>query len=148
MDHPILTYLHLAMIVPAFLLGTFLLLNRKGTRLHRALGKMFMVLMLAIALSSLLMPVQRGPDLFGHFGMTHLFALLVLYYVPSAYLAARRGDISRHRGHIAGVYVGALLIAGGFAIFTPGRLVNEWLFGVPLTQAMATGGFQEEEQTR
>jgi uncharacterized membrane protein len=88
-----------------------------------------MALMLAVAFSSLIMPVPRGPTILGHFGTTHLFALLVFYYVPSAYFAARRGDIAKHRGHIVGVYVGALLIAGGFAIFTPDRLLNNWIFG-------------------
>jgi len=37
-----LTYLHLGSLVPAFVIGTYLLLNRKGTPVHRFLGKIYM----------------------------------------------------------------------------------------------------------
>lgn len=122
-----LTYLHLISIVPAFLIGTFLLFKRKGTLLHRALGKIYMLLMLFTALVTLFMSAELGPQLFGHFGFIHLFSVLVLVTVPRAYLAARRGDIMRHKRNMIGLYVGGMLIAGSFT-FAPGRLLNSWLF--------------------
>jgi uncharacterized membrane protein len=73
------------------------------------------------------MPAYVGPRLVGHFGFIHLFALLVLYSVPSAYYYARNGNIAKHRQKMIGLYVGGLLIAGSFA-FMPGRLLNQWLF--------------------
>jgi len=39
-----LAYLHLATIVPAFLIGTALLFMRKGTPRHRLLGRIYMPL--------------------------------------------------------------------------------------------------------
>jgi len=123
-----LVYLHLATIVPAFFIGTFILFRGKGTRQHRLLGKVYIVLMLLTALFTLLMPANVGPRLFHHFGFIHIFSLLVLFAVSAAYRAARRGDIKAHRGNMLGIYIGGLLIAGAFA-FMPGRLLHHWLFG-------------------
>jgi uncharacterized membrane protein len=129
MSYAVLTYLHLATVVPAFLVGTYILLNQKGTPTHRTLGKLFMILMLSTAFISLFMSGGGGTRIFGHFGFNHLFVIPVAIFVPRAYFAARRGDIKTHKGSVIGVYVGALLIAGAVAIFTPGRLIHGWLFG-------------------
>jgi uncharacterized membrane protein len=123
-----LALIHLATIVPAFLIGTWLLAKRKGTPQHRSLGKIYLALMLFTGVVTLFMPAVVGPRLFNHFGFIHLFSVLTLYSVPSAYLAARRRDIAAHRGAMIGLYVGGLLIAGAFA-FGPGRLLNRWLLG-------------------
>jgi uncharacterized membrane protein len=127
MTYEQLSWLHLATIVPAFLLGTFLLLRRKGTPTHKLLGRVYLLLMIATGLTTLFMPAQVGPRFLGHFGFIHLFSLLALYSAPSAYLAARRGDIKSHRGSMIGLYVGGILIAGAFA-FSPGRVLHDWLF--------------------
>lgn len=122
-----LAYAHLATIVPAFVLGTSLLVMTKGTPRHRLLGKIYMVLMLVTATITLFMPAQVGPRVVGHFGYIHLFSLLVFYSVPMAYVNARRGNVKGHKSSMIGLYVGGLLIAGSFA-FMPGRLLHGWLF--------------------
>lgn len=122
-----LAYFHLATVVPAFLMGTFLLLTRKGTSIHKQFGRIYMVLMLLSAISSLFMEAQLGERLLNHFGLIHIFSFLVLYWVPSAYFAARNGNIRRHKGNMIGLYLGGLIIAGSFA-FMPGRLLHGWLF--------------------
>jgi len=71
------------------------------------------------------MAAEVGPRLLGHFGFIHLFSFLVLYSVPSAYLAVRQSKIRVHKAYMLGVYIGGILIAGGFA-FTPGRLLHTW----------------------
>ena len=131
-----LTYLHLATILPAFVIATFVLCRRKGTRLHKLLGRVFLVLMLTTAAITLFMPAQVGPRLLNHFGFIHGFSLLVFYSAPRAYFAARRGDIRAHRGNMIGLYVGAILIAGAFA-FIPGRMLHGLLFNVPPPAPMA-----------
>ena len=55
-----LTYLHLGTLAPAFVIGTYLLLNRKGTPAHRLLGKIYMVLMLFTAIVTLFMEAVIG----------------------------------------------------------------------------------------
>ena len=84
--------------------------------------------MLITGFASLAMPAALGPTLFGHFGFTNLFSVLVLFSVPAAIMAIKRGDIAAHRGHMVGLYVGGILIAGTFA-FMPGRLMHQVLFG-------------------
>ena len=128
-----LTYWHLATIVPAFFIGSFLLLRHKGTPLHKALGKIYMLLMIATGMITLLMQSEVGPRLFDHFGFIHLFSLLTLYTAPAAWLAARRHDVKEHRANMIGLYVGGLLIAGAFA-FAPGRLLHALLFGAAAAQ--------------
>ena len=121
-----LAYLHLATIIPAFLLGTYLLVNHKGTPRHKLLGKLYMLLMLFTAIVTLFMSAEVGSTIFNHFGFIHLFSFLVLYSVPSAYFAAKNDNIKKHRRNMIGLYVGAILIAGSFAL-APGRLIHTWL---------------------
>lgn len=122
-----LVYVHLATIVPAFLIGTALLAMKKGRKPHRLLGKIYMSLMLVTATVTLLMKAEVGPTVFGHFGFIHLFSFWVLYCVPAAFIAISKGNIRRHRGLMVGLYVGGILIAGSFALM-PGRLLHGWLF--------------------
>jgi len=128
MDYQILTYIHLSTVLPAFFIGTVLLFMRKGTPLHKLSGKLYMCLMLGTALLTLFMSARVGPQFFGHFGYIHLLSLLVIWTVPRAWFAIQRGDIKVHRNAMISLYVGGLMIAGGFAFF-PGRLLHEWLFG-------------------
>ena len=128
MTYTQLAYLHLATVVPAFVLGALQLLRRKGTPGHRLLGKIFMLLMLATGLITLAMPAEVGPRFLNHFGFIHIFSFMALFGVPSAYIAARRGNIKAHRSAMLGLYIGGILIAGAFA-FSPGRMLHAWLFG-------------------
>ena len=82
-----LILLHLSTIGPAFLMGTYIMLNKKGTEPHKRLGRVYMGLMLLTALLTLLISAQLGPTLFDHFGYIHLLSLLVLYSVSKAYFA-------------------------------------------------------------
>lgn len=124
-----LAYLHLATIVPAFLVGSVLFASRKGTSDHRILGKIYLLLMVFTGLITLLMPAQVGPQVFGHFGFIHASSLLTLYSAPAAYFTARHGNIKAHRGYMIGLYIGGILIAGAFA-FAPGRMLHHLLFGI------------------
>lgn len=128
MTYQQLAYLHLATVAPAFLIGTFLLLRRKGSPLHKALGRIYLLLMVATGLATLFMPAHVGPRFLGHFGLIHAFSLFALYSAPAAYLAARRGNIQAHRKSMIGLYLGGILVAGAFA-FSPGRMLHDWVFG-------------------
>lgn len=128
MTYPQLIYLHLATILPAFIIGSFLLMRRKGTRLHKSLGRIYLALMLVTGVTTLFMPAEVGPRVLDHFGIIHAFSLLTIYNVPTAYVAARRHDIKTHRGNMIGLYLGGIVIAGALAL-APGRLLHTWLFG-------------------
>ena len=123
-----LMYLHLATVVPCFLIGTLLLIIQKGTTIHKQLGRIYMVLMLFTAAVTLFMQAQVGPRFFNHFGYIHAFSFLTIYTVPTAYWAIKRGDVKAHKRKMILLYFGAIIIAGGFT-FTPGRYLYEVFFG-------------------
>ncbi len=126
MSDLVLTYLHLSSVIPAFFIGTYLMIRRKGSSQHRLLGRIYMLLLLFTAVVTLFMQALVGPKWLGHFGFIHLFSVLTLYAVPTAYWAARRHQVQRHRYSMIGTYVGAILIAGAFA-FMPGRYLHQQL---------------------
>lgn len=123
-----LTYWHLATVVPAFMMASFLLFTPKGTPRHKLLGKLVMLLILATSIITLFMPAHVGPSLYHHFGFIHILSVFVIYNIVSAYVAIKRGNIKLHKSNLVGVYLGGFFIAGSFALM-PGRLLHTWLFG-------------------
>jgi uncharacterized membrane protein len=87
-----------------------------------------MGLMLFTGVLTLFMPAKVGTQFLGHFGWIHLLRILTIYTVPAAYLSAKRGKIASHKRKMILLYVGAMLIAGGFT-FVPGRYLYEVFFG-------------------
>jgi len=123
-----LMYLHLATVVPCFIIGTILLLIKKGTTVHKSFGRIYMVLMMITAVVTLFMPAHVGPKFLNHFGWIHSFSFLTLYTVPTAYLAIKKGNVKSHKRKMILLYFGAIIIAGGFT-FTPGRYLYQLFFG-------------------
>src|ERR1043165_3998111 len=134
MTYTQLAYLHLATVIPAFFVGGLQFLRRKGMPTHKFLGKVYMACMLATGFITLAMPAHVGPQLLHHFGVIHIFSLMALISVPTAYFAARRGNIIVHRASMISLYIGGILIAGAFA-FSPGRMLHEWLFQYEIGRA-------------
>lgn len=128
MSYTELMYLHLATVVPCFLIGTFLLLIKKGTQIHKAFGRIYMILMLFTAIVTLFMPSEVGPRFLDHFGWIHSFSFLTIYTVPTAYWAVKKGNIKAHKRKMILLYFGAIIIAGGFTFF-PGRYLHQLFFG-------------------
>ncbi|AWX43555.1 hypothetical protein HME9304_00544 [Flagellimonas maritima] len=123
-----LMYVHIITVVPCIFLGAYLLIVKKGTKYHRSIGKIYMILMFFTAFISLFLPAQVGNQFLNHFGFIHLFSFLTLYTVPTAIMAIRRGKIKVHKRKMILLYFGALIIAGGFTL-APGRYLNEVFFG-------------------
>lgn len=128
MDYAILVYIHLATVIPCFMIGTLLLLIKKGTVIHKNFGQIYMILMLITASVTLFMPAQVGPTILNHFGWIHSFSFLTIYTVPSAYTAIKKGNVKSHKRQMILLYFGALIIAGGFTFF-PGRYLHHLFFG-------------------
>lgn len=122
---PLAIKLHLATVIPAFLIGTWLIfLSVKGKTAHRALGAIYLALMTVTAGAAFFIR-SINP---GHFSLIHLFVPLTLFSVIGALWFVRRGNIRGHRNAMIGLYVGGLLIAGSLA-FMPGRLMHRLIFG-------------------
>lgn len=119
---------HLITVIPCVFIGAYLLLVKKGTGIHRKLGRIYMILMLITAVITLFMPAAVGPQVLNHFGWIHLFSFLTLWTVPTAYTAIKKGNVKAHKRKMVLLYFGAILIAGGFT-FTPGRYLHGLFFG-------------------
>lgn len=110
----------------AILLGAFVLWRRKGTALHKSLGRIWVVLMLVTATSAIFIHETR---LIGPFSPIHLFTLFTYFAVWQAlYAIIVKRDVAAHRGWMQGMYVGALMLAGAFTLM-PGRIMHRTLFG-------------------
>lgn len=128
MDYSTLMYWHLATVLPAFVIGTYLFIVKKGTVQHKVLGRIYMILMLITAIITLFMPAHVGSRLLDHFGFIHGFSILTIWAVPRAYFAIKKRDVTTHKRAMIGLYIGGMLIAGGFTFF-PGRYLHTLLFG-------------------
>ena len=126
---PLAVKLHVATVLPAFLLGTWLIFfSRKGSPLHRAVGYLYLGLMTATSIAALFIHLVMPGGPFWGFSPIHLFVPLTLMGIVGALYYARRGDIARHKRAMIGTYVGAILIASAFTL-VPGRIMHAVLFG-------------------
>ena len=115
--------IHVASVLPAIPLGGFLLLARKGTKLHKQLGKLWLVLMLITATSAIFIQSSGG------FSFIHIFVPITFHAAWKTIATARKGDIAGHKKHLVFTYLTALMIPGIVAFAIPGRLMNTMLMG-------------------
>ena len=113
---------HVVAAVIALGLGALVFLRRKGTATHGWMGRAWAALMLVVAISSFWI---TGRD--GEYSWIHGLSVFVTVAIPLAVYWAIRGNIKRHRGLMTGLYIGALIVAGGFS-FTPDRLLGQMLW--------------------
>jgi len=114
---------HVVTVIPCVPLGLYLLIARKGTSMHKQLGKLWVALMVITATSTLF--IHEGMAL----SWIHIFVPLTYRASWLIVSSARKGDIKRHKAEIVSLFLGALMIPGIFAIILPGRLLNVMLFG-------------------
>ena len=118
--------LHVATVLPAIPLGGYLLLAPKGTKNHKLLGKVWVMLMLLTALSACFIKYGGGLDF--HVSPIHIFVPMTFWASYKLVATARRGDMKGHKKEILSLYLGALMIPGIVSMAMPGRLMNVWLF--------------------
>lgn len=120
MEHGII-WLHVAVALLAGALGIANLAARKGTPRHRVVGRAWIGLMAATAISSFWIQ-ELNP---GSYSWIHGLSIWTLALLPLAVLAIRHGRVRTHRNIVIGLMAG-LLIAGAFAM-APGRFMGRML---------------------
>jgi uncharacterized membrane protein len=123
-DAPLAVQIHVAAVLPASVLGAYILLNAKGTPVHRLLGKVWMALMVITSLSSFFI---HEINLFHGFSPIHLLSVFVLVGAWRAISAARAHNIRAHKAAVIGMYFGGIVVAGLFTLI-PGRIMNAVVF--------------------
>jgi uncharacterized membrane protein len=109
-------YIHLLTVIPSLILGSVNLVLKKGTLLHKRIGKLWSILMLIAAISSLFIRPT------GSFTWLHIFSVVVIISVPVGVFAIRNGNTRRHIYCMFGAYIGTI-ISAYFAVITPGRFL-------------------------
>lgn len=110
-------FIHVGTVIPALFLGVPVLLMKKGTKLHKLLGRIWGMLMITTAISSFWLQ-----GLVGSIGPIHIFSVVTLFSIPQGIYYARKGNIAAHQRAMTGPYIG-LVIAGLFS-FMPGRMMG------------------------
>ncbi|NWG54179.1 MAG: DUF2306 domain-containing protein [Hydrogenophilaceae bacterium] len=100
--------LHVYAALVAFAIGCVILLRRKGTGMHRALGWAWVAAMAITAVSSLFITGINGDA----YSFIHLISGWVIVALPMGIFAIRSKRVMAHRAAMTGMFVGGLVIAG------------------------------------
>jgi uncharacterized membrane protein len=108
--------LHLSAAILGLLVGVAVLTRKKGTPSHKLLGRLWVGLMLIVAVTSFWI----GGSLI------HLLSVWTLISLALAVYFIRRGNVRAHKGFMVGTYVG--LVGAGLGALAPGRTLYLFFF--------------------
>ena len=127
MTWPLLIATHAFAAAVALLLGGWqLFLSTKGSRQHRLAGRVWVVLMLYVAVTSFWIRDLRS----GEFSFLHVLSVVTVVTVTLGLVSAVRGSIQHHRGNMTGSWIG-LLFAFVFAVAIPDRHIPTYVVTEP-----------------
>ena len=121
--HPI--PLHAIMAMIAIILGGIQLSMKKGGAIHKLLGRIWVGLMLIVAITSFFI---HGIRLWGAYSPIHLLSLWTIFILGVGVYYARVGNIKRHKQVMIALYFFALILTGFFTLY-PGRIMHQILIG-------------------
>lgn len=127
LDAPLAIQIHVATVLPAALIGPYMFWARKGTPVHRLIGKVWLGLMLVAAISSFFI---HQINMLAGFSPIHLLSAYVVVGCYLAYKSARERRITAHKRQVIGLYLGGIVGAGTFTLL-PGRIMNKVVFSYP-----------------
>jgi uncharacterized membrane protein len=102
---PPMILVHLSVALVALGGGIGILAMRKGGRLHKRPGRLWAGLMIAAAVTGVLVEPTR-------FTPAHATALIVFAMIPVAIAKVRKGDLRGHRRTIAYLLIAMVIVAG------------------------------------
>lgn len=126
---PLAVILHALTAMAAFALGVVQLAAPKGTLPHRTVGWVWVILMAVVALSSFLIHTICT---FGPFSIIHGLSIITLIVLPMGVAHARNHRVAKHMRAMTLLFLGALVVAGGFTLW-PGRIMHDVAFGTVTT---------------
>ena len=117
--------MHAILAFVAIALGGLQFALPKGGLRHRVIGGMFTAAMFVVAISAVWIHELR---LWGPWSPIHLLIPFTLFSLWAGIRAVRAGQIQKHKRYMISLYVGALIVTGGFTLL-PGRALHAVLFG-------------------
>lgn len=116
--------LHVAAAVVAVVLSAAIVIVRRGTPVHKRIGRAWVAMLVAICISSFWITGMNGSS----YSWIHLLSAWTLLGLGKAVWAVRTGDVRVHKYAMISTMAGALGGAGFFA-FMPDRMMYAVLFG-------------------
>jgi len=116
LDASLAIQIHLVAALVALGLGITMWVRPKGTKGHKLVGRGFVIVMLATAISSFWIREIN----WGGLSWIHIFIPITLFASWEAIYYIRKGNIKRHKSAVKGMFFGALLIPGVLSMI-PGR---------------------------
>lgn len=113
---PLAVQIHVITAIAALILGIAMFVRRKGTRSHKMIGKLFLLMMLATATSAYFIRYINE----GNFSWIHIFIPITFIAAFETVFYIRKGNLKGHKRAVTGLFFGALLIPGILS-FLPGR---------------------------
>ena len=117
--------LHAIMAMIAIILGGIQLSMKKGGPIHKLLGRIWVGLMMFVAISSLFIHKTK---MWGDYSPIHLLSLWTIFSLGLGIYFVRVGNIKRHKQVMIGLYFFALILTGFFTLM-PGRVMHQILIG-------------------
>ena len=121
--HPI--PLHAIMAIIAIILGGIQLSMKKGGAIHKLLGRIWVGLMLIVAITSFFIHETK---MWGDYSPIHLLSLWTIFILGVGVYYVRAGNIKRHKQVMIATYFFALILTGFFTLY-PGRIMHQILIG-------------------
>ena len=120
---------HVVTLVGALVVGTWLFaLTRRGSALHRALGRTFLVLMTTTAIAAAFIRVRPPHSSYWGLSWFHLFIPLVLGLCGMAFYGASTHRVSVHRFAAIALYFGSLVFTGAVQVFLARGMTHRIFF--------------------
>ncbi len=113
------------MAMIAIILGGIQLSMKKGGAIHKLLGRVWVGLMLIVAISSLFIHEIK---LWGAYSPIHLLSLWTIFSLGLGIYFVRVCNIKRHKQVMIALYFFALILTGFFTLM-PGRVMHQILIG-------------------
>lgn len=117
---PVHILLHIAAALAAVLLGAVVLYRRKGTAVHRVMGRVWVGLMLVVAVGSFFIQARD------RLSLIHILSVVIIVSMVSAVYAVRHNNIRRHKISMRISYA-SLCVAGLFTLL-PYRMLGQLVF--------------------
>jgi uncharacterized membrane protein len=124
---------HAFSALTSLLLGGWqLFFSVKGDAVHRFAGKVWVLLMLYVSVSSFWIRELRP----GRFSLLHILSVVTIVSVILGIRDARRGNLRGHIGNMRGSWIG-LSVAFVFAVAVPVRAIPQFVLTDPKQAAIA-----------
>ena len=102
-------FTHSLLLILAFIMGVYIFTQPKGTKFHKLLGRLFVVLMLVSLIASFFIRAD------GNFSLIHILSALAIYWLIRAVVVSyqkRKNWRKIHAYNMTSAFI-SIIIAGG-----------------------------------